>query len=93
MNNEMTAGKTRLNRKKVFSFFRENGFIVSFVLLCAIALYYNRAFLMPNSILSLLNQTSIRGCVALGLTFAFTCGMFDMSVGSTAALLAGVSVL
>lgn len=93
MNNAMTAGKTRLNRKKVFAFFRENGFIVSFVLLCAIALYYNRAFLMPNSILSLLNQTSIRGCVALGLTFAFTCGMFDMSVGSTAALLAGVSVL
>lgn len=93
MNKEMTVGKSGLNKNKVFSFIKGNGFIVSFILLCAIALYYNSAFLMPNSILSLLNQTTIRGCIALGLCFAFTCGMFDMSVGSTAALLAGVSVL
>ena len=93
MNQEMTAKKMSLNKKKVFSFLKENGFIVSFLLLCVIALYFNHAFLSPSSILSLLNQTSIRGCIALGLTFAFTCGMFDMSVGSTAALLAGVSVL
>ncbi len=93
MNHKMTIGKFQMDRKKIVSFFKGNGFIVSFVLLCAIALYYNHAFLMPASILSLLNQTSIRGCVALGLTFAFTCGMFDMSVGSTAALLAGVSVM
>ena len=93
MNQEMTAKKMSLNKKKVFSFLKENGFIVSFLLLCVIALYFNHAFLSQSSILSLLNQTSIRGCIALGLTFAFTCGMFDMSVGSTAALLAGVSVL
>ena len=93
MNNENVLTRMGIDRKKVLSFFKENGFIVSFILLCAIALFFNSNFLAPNSILSLLNQTSIRGCVALGLTFAFTCGMFDMSVGSTAALLAGVSVL
>lgn len=93
MNKEASVGKFGLNKNKIFTFLKGNGFIVSFILLCAIATYYNPAFLTPNSILSLLNQTSIRGCIALGLTFAFTCGMFDMSVGSTAAFLAGVSVL
>ena len=55
MNQEMTAKKMSLNKKKVFSFLKENGFIVSFLLLCVIALYFNHAFLSPSSILSLLN--------------------------------------
>lgn len=80
-------------KNKIKGFFKENGFIVSFVLLCCIALFYNKHFLSANSILTLLNQTSIKGCIALGLTFAFTCGMFDMSVGSQAAMIAGISVL
>jgi len=93
MNKEATAGKLGFNKNKVLAFIKSNGFIVSFILLCAIATYYNPNFLLPKSLLSLLNQTSIRGCTALGLTFAFTCGMFDMSVGSTAAFIAGVSVM
>ena len=82
-----------LTKNKLKTFIKENSFIISFILVCLIALYYNNNFLSPNSILTLLNQTSIRGCIALGLTFAFTCGMFDMSVGSTCAVVAGLSVL
>ncbi len=42
-------------------------------------------FLRPDNLLNVLANASIVGIVGLGMTLAIAAGMFDLSVGSTAA--------
>jgi len=81
------------NKIEFQTFYRNYGYLVSFVLLTLIALYFNKDFLSVNSIFTLLNQTAVKGVISIGLTFAITCGMFDLSLGSQVGLISGLSVI
>lgn len=74
-------------------FYRNCGYLLSFVLLVIIATCFNSRFLSVGNFLTLLNQTSVKGVIAIGLTFAITAGMFDLSLGSQVGLISGISVM
>lgn len=50
------------------------------------------AFLSVDNVLNLVRQSSILGLVAIGLTFVFVGGAFDLSVGATVMLAAVVAI-
>lgn len=83
-----------INFKQGFTtFYRKNGYVFAFVLLVVIATSFNPHFLSTNDILTLLNQTAVKGVIAVGLVFAVTAGLFDLSVGSQVGLIAGIGVM
>jgi len=49
-------------------------------------------FLRPENLLNVLGNASIVGIVGLGMTLAIAAGMFDLSVGSTAAFAACITL-
>jgi len=71
-------------------FYSKYGYIISFIVLVFIGLYFNKSFLSINNIMTLLVQASVKGVIAIGLTFAITCGLFDLSLGSQVAFIAGM---
>jgi len=74
-------------------FYSKYGYIISFIVLVFIGLYFNKSFLSINNIMTLLVQASVKGVIAIGLTFAITCGLFDLSLGSQVAFIAGMGVV
>lgn len=74
-------------------FYSKYGYIISFIVLVFVGLYFNKSFLSVNNIMTLLIQASVKGVIALGLTFAITCGLFDLSLGSQVALISGLGVV
>lgn len=50
------------------------------------------AFLGPDNLLNIFRQATILGVVAIGLTFVFVGGAFDLSVGATVMLAAVVAI-
>ncbi|WP_207478378.1 ABC transporter permease [Arenibaculum pallidiluteum] len=53
----------------------------------------NPVFLSPGNIANVLTRTAFTGIIAIGATFVITAGAIDLSVGSLAALAAGVSIM
>jgi len=53
----------------------------------------NPVFLSPGNIVNVLTRTAFIGIIAIGATFVITAGAIDLSVGSMAALAAGVSIM
>lgn len=86
----MSQLKNNLTFKNIYSNYT---FIFSFLVLVIIATVINHSFLSWTSLSTLMLQSSIKGIIALGMTLIIISGQIDLSVGSQAALIAGLGVV
>lgn len=68
------------------------GPIVGLVALCVLGTLLNRDFATVDNLMNVLTRTSFIGIIAVGMTFVIISGGIDLSVGSMAALIAGVMI-
>lgn len=66
---------------------------IALILLCIIGFSLNPAFLSEGNITNLLTRSAFIGIIAVGATFVITAGGIDLSVGSMAAVIAGVMII
>lgn len=69
------------------------GPLVALVVLFILGWRLNPAFVAPGNLSNVLARSSFIGLIAVGMTFVITQGGLDLSVGSMAAFLAGVSIM
>ncbi|MCL4675606.1 MAG: ABC transporter permease [Pararhodobacter sp.] len=69
------------------------GPVVALVLLVILGALMNPNFLAWNNISNVLARSAFIGIIAVGLTFVITAGGLDLSVGSSAAFIAGLMIL
>ncbi len=75
------------------SFYSNYSFIFSFIVLFVVAIFINKDFLTYSSISTLLLQSTIKGIIALGMTYIIISSQIDLSAGSACALCAGLGVV
>ena len=73
--------------------FKTLGPAMALILLCVIGFMLNPAFLSEGNITNLLTRSAFIGIIAVGATFVITAGGIDLSVGSMAAVIAGVMII
>lgn len=66
---------------------------IALLLLCIIGYLLNPAFASEGNITNLLTRSAFIGIIAVGATFVITAGGIDLSVGSMAAVIAGVMII
>jgi ribose transport system permease protein len=66
---------------------------IALILLCIIGYSLNAAFLSEGNITNLLTRSAFIGIIAVGATFVITAGGIDLSVGSMAAVIAGLMII
>lgn len=66
---------------------------IALILLCIIGYLLNPAFASEGNISNLLTRSAFIGIIAVGATFVITAGGIDLSVGSMAAVIAGVMII
>ena len=79
----------RENSKKNFelgTFFRKYGMLLVLILIVVLLLSTNETFRTLQNIINVLQQISINGIIAVGMTFVIVGGGIDLSVGSVIAL-------
>lgn len=69
------------------------GPVVALVLLCIVGSLLNPDFATLDNLLNVLTRTAFIGIIAVGMTFVIVSGGIDLSVGSMAALIAGVMIV
>jgi ribose transport system permease protein len=69
------------------------GPLVALALLVLLGIMLNENFLSYNNITNVLARSSFIGIIAIGATFVITSGGLDLSVGSMAAVIAGVMIM
>lgn len=69
------------------------GPLVALALLVLLGIMLNEHFLSYNNITNVLARSSFIGIIAIGATFVITAGGLDLSVGSMAAVIAGVMIM
>ncbi len=69
------------------------GPLLALVLLVVLGISLNENFLTYNNITNVLARSSFIGIIAIGGTFVITAGGLDLSVGSMAAVTAGVMII
>jgi ribose transport system permease protein len=90
MNTEVSLNKQyKLKFKKFYS---EYTYLFSFIALVIVAAIINEKFLTYSNLSTLMLQATIKGIIALGMTLIIISGQIDLSVGSMAALVAGLGV-
>ncbi|WP_353313876.1 ABC transporter permease [Shimia sp. NS0008-38b] len=82
-------------RKSILSSFdlKAAGPAIALIILCIIGYLLNPAFLSEGNITNLLTRSAFIGIIAVGATFVITSGGIDLSVGSMAAVIAGVMII
>src|SRR5262244_1729905 len=73
-------------RGSVAALARRHGVLLVFVILVACMLTATPVFGTYQNIINVLQQNSVIGIIACGMTFAIIIGGFDLSVGSVTAL-------
>ncbi len=69
------------------------GPLLGLLLLCIAGTLLNREFATLDNALNVLTRTAFIGIIAVGMCFVIISGGIDLSVGSMAALIAGVTIL
>jgi len=69
------------------------GPLVALVLLVILGISLNENFLTYSNLTNVLARSSFIGIIAIGATFVITSGGLDLSVGSMAAVIAGVMII
>jgi ribose transport system permease protein len=78
------AGKASLGR--LFSFRGATGPLVGLILLCIFLSFATDSFLSVRNLLNILDQITVLGIMAVGMTFVILIGGIDLAVGSVLAL-------
>jgi len=78
------------NAKK---FIQEYSILIGFILLCILASFASDVFLTSQNLINILRQSSIIGVISIGMTFVILAGGIDLSVGSSLALIGGISLI
>jgi ribose transport system permease protein len=86
------AGEARGARRAGFNL-HVWGPVLALVLLVLLGIALNPNFLTYNNITNVLARSSFIGIIAIGATFVITAGGLDLSVGSMAAVIAGVMII
>ncbi|CAM2176988.1 ABC transporter permease [Paraburkholderia sacchari] len=68
------------------------GPLIGLIALCVLGTLLNRDFATVDNLLNVLTRTSFIGIISVGMTFVIISGGIDLSVGSMAALIAGVTI-
>ena len=69
------------------------GPLLALALLVLLGISLNDNFLSYNNLTNVLARSSFIGIIAIGATFVITAGGLDLSVGSMAAVIAGVMIM
>jgi ribose transport system permease protein len=69
------------------------GPLIALIVLCVLGYSLNPAFASEGNIANLLTRSAFIGIIAVGATFVITAGGIDLSVGSMAAVTAGVMII
>jgi ribose transport system permease protein len=69
------------------------GPVIALVLLCIAGTLLNPDFATVDNMMNVLTRTAFIGIIAVGMTFVIVSGGIDLSVGSMAALIAGVMIV
>jgi ribose transport system permease protein len=69
------------------------GPLLALLLLVLLGISLNENFLSYNNLTNVLARSSFIGIIAIGATFVITAGGLDLSVGSMAAVIAGVMII
>ena len=69
------------------------GPLLGLVLLCIVGTWLNSEFATLPNAMNVLTRTAFIGIIAVGMCFVIISGGIDLSVGSMAALIAGVTIL
>ncbi|TKW66612.1 MAG: ABC transporter permease [Paracoccus denitrificans] len=69
------------------------GPLIALIVLFIFGASQNSAFLAPANLSNVLARSAFIGLIAVGMTFVITQGGLDLSVGSMAAFLAGISIM
>jgi len=77
----MSTGKKILKK-----FSRELGILMALVLLVIVFGFIDSHYLSAQNLMNIIDQTTINGLLALGITFVIITGGIDLSVGSTMAV-------
>ena len=72
--------------------FSDYSYLISFILIVAIAMIVNPNFLKWRNISSIFVQSSMTGIIALGMTMIICAGMIDISVGAQVAIISGFGI-
>lgn len=78
------------NAKK---FIQDYSILIGFILLCILASFFSDVFLTPQNLINILRQSSIIGVISIGMTFVILAGGIDLSVGSSLALIGGITLI
>ncbi len=88
-NYSITAGLTPSRVKELL---KRYGLLLSFIVLSLVIAMLTPNFLSAQNLLNVLRQSAIIGIMAIGTTFVIVGGGFDISVGSTLALCAALTL-
>jgi ribose transport system permease protein len=69
------------------------GPVIALILLCIAGGLLNPDFATVDNLMNVLTRTAFIGIIAVGMTFVIVSGGIDLSVGSMAALIAGVMIV
>ena len=84
---EMSArGNDRLRLSEMFSLKGATGPLIGLLLLCAVLSVATDSFLSVRNFLNILDQITVLGIMAVGMTFVILIAGIDLSVGSVVAL-------
>ncbi|TWI35716.1 ABC transporter permease [Paracoccus sulfuroxidans] len=73
--------------------FHTLGPLIALIVLIALGAMKNPALLAEANLINVLARSAFIGLIAVGMTFVITSGGLDLSVGSMAAFLAGITIL
>jgi ribose transport system permease protein len=80
-----TGARALFSRRRSLDLLRNSNLLLVFLLLCVVASILAPEFLTTRNISNLLQQSSLTGIVAIGMTLVILTAGIDLSVGSTAA--------
>ena len=86
MENSTTQGAARESAQGLFSLSGATGPLIGLILLCAVLSLATDSFLSVRNFLNILDQITVLGIMAVGMTFVILIAGIDLSVGSVVAL-------
>jgi ribose transport system permease protein len=79
--------------KKAFKIVEASGPLLALLILMVVGSLMSDTFLGGENLSNVFTRSAIIGIIAIGATFVITAGGLDLSVGSLAALVAGVAIM
>lgn len=86
MSNAASTGASQPGLKGLFSLRGATGPLIGLILLCAFLAFATEAFFTTRNFLNILDQITVLGIMAVGMTFVILIGGIDLAVGSVLAL-------